>query len=70
MGITIRVLGVLGDETLTDLSVEEAEKIIEEVEIKEGKRYFVLDMQTNKVLKEIKLEPNQRLALIPVVAGG
>lgn len=68
--VTIKKLGYAGHETFEDLTPEEAEKLIDQLEIKDGQRYFVMDMETKKLLKEIKLQENQKIALIPVVRGG
>jgi hypothetical protein len=33
-------------------------------------RYFVVDEETRNLLKEVSLEPGQRIALIPIARGG
>lgn len=66
----IILLTISGHQTFEDLTPEEAEQLIEEIEIREGKRYFVYDTENETILKEIKLLPNQTVALVPVIGGG
>lgn len=61
----IDVLGPKGHETVL-LPPEEAKKLIEGY----GERYFVVDKTSREVLKEIRLEDDQEIALIPKARGG
>ena len=63
--VSVRRLNELGHETL-ELTPEEAEKLI----VSEQGRYFVVDEATRTLLKEVSLEPGQRIALIPIARGG
>lgn len=63
--ITIRKLTDKGDEA-KEVTVKQAEDMIEAAE----GLYFVVDANTNKVLKELKLEDGQSLMLIPRAYGG
>ena len=62
----VDILGPKGHETVV-LPPEEAEKLIAE---EYGKRYFVRDQKTREILREIKLEEDQEIALIPIAGGG
>jgi len=68
--VTIQVLGRKGHEEFKDLTVEEAEQLINEIEEAGGQRYFIADKKTQKVLKELVLQEDQEIVLIPRVAGG
>ena len=61
----MRRLNELGHEVL-ELTPEEAERLI----VSEQVRYFVVDEATRTLLKEVSLEPGQRIALIPIARGG
>jgi len=61
----VRRLNELGHETL-ELTPEDAEKLI----VSEQGHYFVVDEATRTLLKEVSLEPGQRIALIPIARGG
>ena len=61
----MRRLNELGHETL-ELTPEDAEKLI----VSEQGHYFVVDEATRTLLKEVSLEPGQRIALIPIARGG
>jgi hypothetical protein len=61
----VRRLNELGHETL-ELTPEEAEKLI----VSAQGRYFVVDEATRTLVKEVSLEPGQRIALIPIARGG
>lgn len=63
--IKIRKLTDKGDEA-QEVTVEEAEEMIEA----EAGNYFVVDADSKKVLKELKLEDGQSLMLIPRACGG
>jgi len=63
--VSVRRLNELGHETL-ELTPEDAEKLI----VSEQGRYFVVDEATQALLKEVSLEPGQRIALIPIARGG
>jgi len=67
---TVHVLGSKGHEEFHDLTPEEAKTLINEVESAEGKRYFIADKKTQTVLKELKLQDDQELVMIPVAGGG
>ena len=66
--VTIRLLNELGDEALMGLTIEEAEKIIQEKQ-SEG-QWFVIDKATNTILKKINLTEDQELLMLPQIAGG
>jgi len=63
--IRIRVLGAKGDET-KELTVEEAEDMVEA----ELGTYYVVNAETKKIMREIKLEDGMSLMMIPAVQGG
>ena len=63
--LQVRILSELGHEPM-ELTPEEAERLIT---ISQG-RYFVVDEETNTLLQELKLEPGQRIALIPIAPDG
>lgn len=63
--LQVRILSELGHEPF-ELTPEEAERLIT---VSRG-RYFIVDEETNQLLQELKLEPGQRIALIPVAQGG
>ena len=63
--IRIRVLGAKGDET-KELTVEEAEDMVEA----ELGTYYVVNAETKKIMREIKLEDGMSLMLLPAVRGG
>jgi len=68
--VTIQILGRKGHEEFKDLSVEDAQKLINEVQEAGGNRYFIADKKTQKVLRELVLQEDQELVMIPIVAGG
>lgn len=68
--VTVQILGRKGHEEFEDLTPEEAEKLIMEVQEAGGQRYFVADKKTQKVLRELKLQEDQELVMIPIVSGG
>ena len=63
--VHVSILNLLGHEAL-ELSTEEAERLIH---LEHG-RYFVVDEATKTLIKEVNLEPGQRIALIPIARGG
>jgi D-lyxose ketol-isomerase len=63
--VRIRILNELGHESV-ELAPEEANRLIT---VSQG-RYFVMDEDTHCMLRELKLEPGQRIALIPKANGG
>ncbi len=63
--IHVRILNNLGHEAM-ELSVEEAERLV----FSGHGRYFVIDEATKTLVNEVKLEPGQRIALIPIATGG
>jgi len=63
--VKISYLNKKGHETI-ELSPEEAERLVEA----EQGRYFVVDAQTKRILREIKIEDGQELLFIPFVRGG
>jgi len=67
---TVKILGRKGHEELKDLTPEEAKEVIENLEGVEGLRFFVVDLATKKVVKELVLQEDQELAVIPVIRGG
>jgi len=68
--VTVNILGKKGHEQFVDLTPEEAEELIEETIDAEGQRYFVVDKDTQKIVKELKLQEDQELVLIPIAQGG
>ena len=68
--ITLYVLGRKGHEEFRDLTPEEAKGLIHDVESASGQRYFVADKNTQTLLKELKLQEDQELVMIPVAVGG
>jgi len=68
--VNVSILGSKGHEEFKDLTVEEAEELIEKTIDAEGQRYFIVDKNTNQLIKEVKLQPDQDIALIPIVKGG
>ena len=67
---TVKILGRKGHEELKDLTPEEAKEVIDKLESVEGLRFFVVDLETKKVLKELELQEDQELAVIPIIRGG
>ena len=63
--IKITMLNKTGHETL-ELTEQEAEDLLHA----EFGRYFIVDEETKKPLREIKLEDGQELMLIPISTGG
>ena len=63
--LQVRILSELGHETV-ELTPEEAERLIT---VSRG-RYFVVDEESHALLQELKLEPGQRIALIPIAPEG
>jgi len=63
--VKISYLNKRGHETV-EMTVEEAENLIEA----EQGRYYVVNMETKQVLREIKVEDGQKLMLVPFVQGG
>lgn len=63
--VSVRRLNELGHETL-ELTPEEAERLM----FASQGRYFVVDEATKNLVKEVSLEPGQRIALIPIARGG
>ena len=63
--VKVRMLNERGHETL-ELTPEEAERLV----VSEQGRYFVIDEETRAILKDVSLEPGQRIALIPIARGG
>lgn len=63
--IKVRVLNELGHEPL-ELSPEDFKDMIQ---LEQG-RYFVIDEETKSILKDLNVEPGQRIALIPIAKGG
>jgi len=68
--VTVYVLGRKGHEEFQDLTPEEAEALIDEIKSAGGQRYFIVDKSTQGILKELKLQENQELVMIPVVSAG
>ena len=63
--VKVRVLNELGHESL-EMSPEEFKDMIQ---LERG-RYFVVDEETMSIVKELSVEPGQRIALIPIARGG
>ena len=63
--VQITILSEIGHEPM-EVTPEEAERLIT---VSRG-RYFVVDEETKELLQEFKLEPGQRIALIPIATGG
>jgi len=63
--VRVTILSERGHEPM-EVTPEEAERLIT---VNRG-RYFVVDEETNELLREFKLEPGQRIALIPIATGG
>ena len=59
------MLNKKGHETV-ELTEEEAEELLSA----EQGRYFILDAESHKPIREIKLEDGQELMLIPISTGG
>jgi len=66
----VSVLGRKGHEEFRDLTPEEAETLIHKIESAGGQRYFIVDKETQTVLKELRLQDDQELVMIPVAVGG
>jgi len=67
---TVNILGKKGHEEFRDLSPEEARELIDQTIDAEGERYFVVDKKTQKIVKEVALQEDQELVLIPIAVGG
>ena len=67
---TLKILGKHGHESLVDVTPEEAQQKIEELESIEGNRFFVVDLATQKVVKKLEIQENQGLAIVPFIRGG
>jgi len=63
--VKVTIISEIGHEPM-EVKPEEAERLIT---ISRG-RYFVVDEETQELLQELKLEPGQRIALIPIAKGG
>ena len=63
--VQVRILSELGHEPM-EVTPEEAERLIT---VSQG-RYFIINEETQALLQELKLEPGQRIALIPIATGG
>ena len=63
--VKVKVLSEIGHEPM-EVTPEEAERLIM---VSQG-RYFVVDEETQELLREFKIEPGQRIALIPIATGG
>jgi len=68
--VKVSILNEFGHESFEDLTVEEAEKLVNETIDAEGTRYFVIDKDTKQILREIKLQEDQDITLIPIIRGG
>lgn len=68
--VNVSILNEFGHESFEDLTVEEAETLVNETIDAEGARYFVIDKDTKQILREIKLQEDQDIALIPIIGGG
>ena len=68
--VNVSILNEFGHEYFEDLTVEEAKRLIDETIDAEGTRYFIVDKDTKQILREIKLQEDQDIALIPIVVGG
>lgn len=67
---TLKILGKHGHESLVDVTPEEALQKIEELEHIEGKTFFIVDMETKKIVKKIEIQQEQELAIVPFIRGG
>lgn len=63
--LQVTILNEIGHESM-EVTTEEAERLIT---VNMG-RYFVVNEETQELLQELKLEPGQRIALIPIATGG
>lgn len=69
--VDVSIVNAKGDENYHGMTVEQAEELIGEFfEEAKGQRYFIVDKETNEILKEIKLKENQSVVLVPIVGGG
>ena len=67
---TLKILGKHGHESLVDVTPEEAQQKIEELENIEGKTFFIVDMETKKIVKKLEIQQEQELAVVPFIRGG
>lgn len=67
---TVIVLGKKGHEEFADLTPKEAKELIEQTIDAQGERYFIADKESHKILKELKLQEDQEVVLIPIAVGG
>lgn len=67
---TLKILGKHGHESLVDVTVEEAQQKIEELEEIEGNTFFIVDLATQKVVKKLEIQEDQELAIVPFIEGG
>jgi len=66
--VKVRKLGPPGHEEFEMSIWELVEKIREEAG--KGKRYWVVDEETKKVIDAMAVKEDQKVALIPIAAGG
>ena len=67
---TLKILGKHGHESLVDVSPEEAQQKIEELETLDGNTFFIVDLATRKVVKKLEIQEDQELAIVPFIRGG
>ena len=67
---SVIVLGRKGHEEFKDLTPEEARELIDQTIDADGLRYFVDDKETHEIVKEVALQEDQDLVLIPIAVGG
>lgn len=67
---TVKILGKHGHESLVDVTPEEAQQKIEELENIEGKTFFIVDLETKKIVKKLEIQQEQELAVVPFIRGG
>ena len=67
---TLKILGKHGHESLVNVTPEEAQQKIEELEEIEGKTFFIVNLATQKVVKKLEIQEDQELAIVPFIRGG
>lgn len=66
----LKILGKHGHESLLDVTPEEAQQKIDELEEIEGKTFFIVDMETKKIVRKLEIQEDQELAIVPFIRGG
>lgn len=63
--VKVTILSEIGHEPMK-VTPEEAERLI----MMHRGRYFIVNEETKELLQEFKIEPGQRIAMIPIATGG